>query len=88
MRDGDLAGRFGGEEFLVLMRDASRESALTIAERLRGAIETSGLAYADGAPITIRIGVTYARMSDQSGEAVIERADRALYRRRAPAAIA
>ncbi len=80
VRDGDIAGRFGGEEFLVLMRDATRESVLAIAERLRGAIEASGLTYADGAPITISIGVTYARTGDLSGETIIERADRALYR--------
>lgn len=80
VREGDVAGRFGGEEFLVIMRDADRQRALAVAERLRSAIESSGLAYADGAPITISIGVTYARAGDGSGEAVIERADRALYR--------
>lgn len=80
VREGDLAGRFGGEEFIVLMRDADRERALAVAERLRHAIEHSGLVYADGAPITISIGVTYARAGDGSSEAVIERADRALYR--------
>jgi diguanylate cyclase (GGDEF)-like protein len=80
VRDGDLAGRFGGEEFIILMRDADRERALAVAERLRSAIETSGIVYADGKPITISIGVTYARPGDVSSEAVIERADRALYR--------
>jgi diguanylate cyclase (GGDEF)-like protein len=80
VRDGDIAGRFGGEEFIVIMRDADRERALSVAERLRSAIEASGIAYADGKPITISIGVTYARPGDVSSEAVIERADRALYR--------
>jgi diguanylate cyclase (GGDEF)-like protein len=80
VRDGDVAGRFGGEEFIVIMRDADRERALGVAERLRSAIEASGIRYADGQPITISIGVTYARPGDVSSEAVIERADRALYR--------
>jgi len=80
VRDGDLAGRFGGEEFIVIMRDADRERALGVAERLRAAIEASGIHYADGRPITISIGVTYARPGDVSSEAVFERADRALYR--------
>jgi diguanylate cyclase (GGDEF)-like protein len=80
VREGDVAGRFGGEEFIVLMRDADRERALAVAERLRSAIETSGLAYADGAPMTISVGVSYARKSDTTSEALIERADRALYR--------
>lgn len=80
IREGDVAGRFGGEEFIVLMRDADRERTLAVAERLRTAIETSGLSHADGAPLTISLGVSYARKSDLTSEALIERADRALYR--------
>ena len=79
VRGVDVAGRFGGEEFIVLLRDASRERALQVAERLRAAIETAGIAYADGKPVTISIGVAYARANDGNNDAV-ERADRALYR--------
>jgi len=79
IRGVDVAGRFGGEEFLVLLRDASRERALQVAERLRSAIESGGLFYADGKPVTMSIGVAYARTSDGPNDAV-ERADRALYR--------
>ncbi|HEX3464760.1 MAG TPA: GGDEF domain-containing protein [Candidatus Elarobacter sp.] len=79
IRGVDVAGRFGGEEFLVLLRDASRERALQVAERLRLAIETGGLAYADGKPVTVSVGVAYARAADLTGD-VVERADRALYR--------
>ncbi|HEY0615784.1 MAG TPA: GGDEF domain-containing protein [Candidatus Elarobacter sp.] len=79
VRGVDVAGRFGGEEFLVLLRDASRERALQVAERLRAAVETGGLAYADGKPVTVSVGVAYARTGDTSGD-VVERADRALYR--------
>jgi len=79
VREDDLAGRFGGEEFIVLMRDAEREIALTVAERLRVAIEDSGLTHSDGTPITTSIGVAFSRTSDRSGETIIERADGALY---------
>jgi len=79
VRGLDVAGRFGGEEFLVLLRDASRERALQVAERLRGAIETSGIAYADGKPVTVSVGVSYALPTDLTSD-VVERADRALYR--------
>jgi len=79
VREDDLAGRFGGEEFIVLMRDAERETALTVAERLRVAVEASGIAYFDGTPITMSIGVAFSRANDRSGEAIIERADGALY---------
>ncbi len=78
-RGVDVAGRFGGEEFVVLLRDASRERALAVAERLRAAIEGGGPAYADGKPVTISVGVAYARPGDGPGD-VLERADRALYR--------
>lgn len=79
IRGVDVAGRFGGEEFLVLLRDASRERAMQVAERLRSAVEASGLAYADGKPVTISVGVAYARPVDGTSD-VVERADRALYR--------
>lgn len=79
IRGVDVAGRFGGEEFLVLLRDASRDRAMQVAERLRAAIEASGLEYADGKAVTISIGVAYARPADSSDD-VVERADRALYR--------
>lgn len=79
IRGFDVAGRFGGEEFLVLLRDATRERALQVAERLRVAIESGGLTYADGKPVTVSVGVAYARPTDR-GSDVIERADMALYR--------
>ncbi|HEY4439517.1 MAG TPA: GGDEF domain-containing protein [Candidatus Elarobacter sp.] len=79
IRGVDVAGRFGGEEFLVLLRDAARERAMQVAERLRSAIETGGLAHADGKPVTVSVGVAYARAADATTD-VVERADRALYR--------
>ena len=79
VRGVDVAGRFGGEEFIVLLRDAARERALQVAERLRYAIESGGLAYADGKPVTVSVGVAYARPADTTGD-IVERADRALYR--------
>jgi len=79
IRGADVAGRFGGEEFLVLLRDAERERTLQVAERLRAAIQGGGVSYADGKPVTISIGVAYARPADAPHD-VIERADRALYR--------
>ncbi len=67
IRGVDVAGRFGGEEFLVLLRDATRERALQVAERLRVAISTGGVIYADGKAVTVSVGVAYARPTDRSG---------------------
>jgi diguanylate cyclase (GGDEF)-like protein len=40
MRKGDVAGRFGGEEFLLVMHGADRQHAVDRAEKLRGAIRS------------------------------------------------
>lgn len=78
IRGFDRAGRMGGEEFLVIMPEATREVAATIGERLRSAIERSGFCYADGSAVTASIGVATATLAD-TPESLIERADKALY---------
>ena len=78
MRAGDIAGRFGGEEFLIVIRDADPVLALTIAEQVRGVIEASARITADGPAVTVSIGVA-AAWRHAGAEALIEQADRALY---------
>ena len=50
MRSYDLAGRFGGEEFAVLLPQTREEQALAIAERLRIAIAALSVPVERGAP--------------------------------------
>ena len=59
VREIDSIGRFGGEEFLVILPDTSTEQASATAERIRKAVEQSTCAYADEkeVKITISIGV-------------------------------
>jgi diguanylate cyclase (GGDEF)-like protein len=62
-RDYDRVGRFGGEEFVLLLAQTSRDDACKIAERLRGYVESLAIPTDDrpGAPtlsVTISIGVT------------------------------
>lgn len=79
-REVDLIARVGGEEFIVLIHDASREGAQIAAERLRVAVAAAPYALKDGlAPITISIGVAIARLEDTDTADVLERADQALY---------
>lgn len=78
LRDSDFAGRFGGEEFLVLLPDTHPAGALAFAERLRtaaAAISVTGLEQR----ITVSIGV--AVLPDHAGDAdaLLRAADRALY---------
>lgn len=76
----DIAARFGGEEFLVLLPDTQQEGARALAEQIRVAfsrlrVRRSGELVDH---ITISIGVAVP-MPGESIEQVIERADRALY---------
>ncbi|HVS46155.1 MAG TPA: GGDEF domain-containing protein [Verrucomicrobiae bacterium] len=78
IREGDYAGRIGGEEFLVVMPRASREVALHVGERLRASIESSGSKYSNGSPVTTSIGVATIEIGE-TADTALERADRALY---------
>ncbi len=79
LRQDDMAGRLGGEEFVVLLPDASEEIAWQVAERLRVALENSEIPTLAGVVrITISIGMAHL----QAGEAaeILAAADAALYR--------
>ncbi len=79
-RPSDLLGRSGGEEFMVLLRDTDAVAAEALAERLRTAIARSVLRHAGGRlRLTVSIGVAERRSCDSNLDAVLARADRALY---------
>jgi diguanylate cyclase (GGDEF)-like protein/PAS domain S-box-containing protein len=76
----DLIGRYGGEEFVVLLPETNLESARLVAERLRLSIMEHPFATdTDTFNITISIGVAEANKHD-SLKTLIERADVALYK--------
>lgn len=79
LRQMDVVGRYGGDEFIILLPEASREQALQIAERLRGAAEAISLS-TDGksVPISISQGVAAFEGEYTSLERLVELADRAL----------
>jgi two-component system cell cycle response regulator len=79
----DLACRYGGEEFVVVMPDTDTAFAYSIAERLRQSIETTPIkiSRAPGTlSITISIGITNLESPTDSAEQLLHRADQALYR--------
>ncbi|SEE75321.1 diguanylate cyclase (GGDEF) domain-containing protein [Rhizobiales bacterium GAS188] len=79
-RSQDVVGRIGGEEFAILIPDASLEAALSRAERLRaGAERLRFRGRAAELRITASIGVALVEPSDKSADAALSRADRALY---------
>ncbi len=81
LRSTDLAGRFGGEEFLVVLPDTDAAGACQTAERIRRAVEGLEIDGRDGQTfgVTVSIGVAQRR-PDDDGVALIDRADDALYR--------
>ncbi|MCX0424645.1 diguanylate cyclase [Aeromonas veronii] len=81
LREVDMLGRWGGEEFIVLLPETSLELAWASAERIRLAIESQHHAL-DGAleiSLTISIGISASKGSHDTVEKVVRRADTALY---------
>ena len=79
-RETDIAGRYGGEEFALILVDTSSKNAYIFAERLRSAVEAMIVKYA-GVEVnfTISIGVAELDVSVKSAENWIGKADSALY---------
>jgi diguanylate cyclase (GGDEF)-like protein len=73
----DVLGRYGGEEFLILLPDSDLEHAWHFAERVRMHVKTGGKT---GHQVTISLGVTSLQQGDQSIDDMIKRADEALYK--------
>lgn len=83
LRQGDVLGRLGGEEFAVFLPLASEAEATQVAERLRAQIAAQPLQTARGpVALSVSIGVAQGRPGE-SAEAVLGRADQAMYRAKA-----
>jgi diguanylate cyclase (GGDEF)-like protein len=77
LRRSDQLGRFGGEEFVVLLPETSQEEALVVAERIRVRVE---LPSKDLPPITVSIGMTSNHPDEAQIDVLLARADKALYK--------
>ena len=75
LRRADVIGRLGGEEFVVLLPETSIEVARVVAERIRAKVGE----LTHPAPFTVSIGVTTNRASGDTVEALMARADAAMY---------
>ena len=79
IRSIDKFGRYGGEEFLLLLPDTGEPEAAQMLDRLRIIVaELDWSAFADGMQVTISAGVTALR-KDENTDTLLARADRALY---------
>ena len=80
VRESDVIGRWGGEEFLVLLKNCDLAQAMTVAEKIRTAMAsrdfvTEGVTW----PVTVSLGVAQFRPGE-SEDSLVGRADAALYR--------
>jgi diguanylate cyclase (GGDEF)-like protein len=86
-RTRDVAARFGGEEFALIMPETNLRGAAVVAERLRAAIEATGIRQGDGARhrvVTVSIGVAaVSNAAEATPASMLAEADRALYRAKA-----
>ena len=80
----DLAGRYGGDEFVVVLVGTGEEGAVGVVEKIRAAVEDIGrkMEYPAGI-VTASIGVAEYRPGEHKDEDVLVAADRALYRAKA-----
>ena len=79
LRALDAFGRYGGEEFLLMLPETPAASAIALAERVRGAVE--GLRCTDGErtiTLTVSAGVAEYRLGEKVAQTIV-RADQALY---------
>jgi len=82
IRNIDLACRFGGEEFVILMPDTDMALAQIVAERIRSEMATHPVICNNGAlqvPITISVGVSSLDERYDTTEKLLKRADVGLY---------
>lgn len=81
LREGDVCGRLGGEEFGVLLSDSTLQEAQAIAERIRASLEACQIPIEGRAPIrlTASFGVSFADPAPSELPPLMHAADRALY---------
>ncbi|MEH6459847.1 diguanylate cyclase [Chitinimonas sp. JJ19] len=85
LRQGDLAVRLGGEEFVAVLPETNLEHAIEAAERIREAVENAPLTLEDGTLIefTVSVGAAQMQEDDKELQSLLIAADAALYRAKA-----
>ena len=84
IRQADLFGRYGGEEFVILMPDTGMTGAMRLAERLRLAVGEQPFQTEKGpVPVTISLGVARNKRSTSTLLQLLGDADKAIYRAKA-----
>lgn len=82
LREVDVLGRIGGEEFAILLPESNMEQAVEVAERLRVQVANAKLLEVNGALIrfTVSVGVAFSYNADKNLDKLLAEADEALYK--------
>jgi len=82
LREVDILGRMGGEEFAIILPETSEAKGAEVAERLRKTIAESAIPMEAGLPLhcTVSIGVTALASADDNIDVLLNLADKALYK--------
>ncbi|HRV98511.1 MAG TPA: sensor domain-containing diguanylate cyclase, partial [Aminobacteriaceae bacterium] len=85
VRESDMVGRFGGEEFVVVLQETDSKGALLLAERLRKTVEGLEISgpHGESLRVTASFGVSVVSQKDPDCHPVLKRADDALYEAKA-----
>ena len=79
-RQNDIAFRFGGEEFMLLLAETRKREALHVCERIRRELARSSVAQLPVGCVTISVGLTACRLDEKDTfDSMSKRADAALY---------
>jgi two-component system, cell cycle response regulator len=81
LRQSDAVGRYGGEEFMVVLPETGPEGAAEVAEKLRSLVQRHSFAVADGVTlnVTVSIGIAGGQNKSLRAESLVRDADHAMY---------
>ena len=82
LRKGDIAARYGGDEFIVLLPETDKEAGKVVAERIRKAIESHpfyGREVQPGGKVTVSVGLASYPDDGTDPTALVQSADKVLY---------
>lgn len=79
LKRNDIFGRFGGEEFVIILPEINSQNAMEIAEHIRYKIDTEAI-LGEEEPVTISMGVTSYTKNTCTEQELLERVDQALYK--------
>ncbi|MGQ0604726.1 MAG: GGDEF domain-containing response regulator [Anaerolineales bacterium] len=83
VRGSDVVARYGGEEFAIILTETDRESAYLAAEKIRAAVSAGPFSQTEAQPdrhVTVSLGLATFPEDAADVEALVKRADEALYR--------